>query len=337
MSISSQPEISVNTNPGRRAVSVRKLLEIEGATVFAALILLVAFSSAFAPGFLSPGNLTNVLVQSVFVVILGIGMTFVLVAGGIDLSVGSTMGLAAALTIYSINHAIPVPLAILIGLASGAAVGLFNSYFIMVLKMADFIVTLGTLSLVRGIVELMTANSRLTTQSEAFGFLTGGTILGVPMAVLLAAAVVVGGGLTLAKTAMGRRTYAVGLNAASSYLAGVRVRRVRVGVYVASGTLAALAGILLGSRLSSAHPALGTGYELTAIAAAAIGGTSLAGGRGSVLGTILGALLLGVLQNSLSLLQVNAFWFQIITGLMIVAAVLLDGAIRRMLRARPSQ
>ena len=332
----SQPEVSVAPSPGRRGISLRQVVEIEGATVFAALILLVVISSIFAPRFLTPGNLTNVLVQSVFVVILGIGMTFVLVAGGIDLSVGSTMGLSAALTIYSINHGVPMALALLIGLASGAAVGFFNSYFITALKMADFIVTLGTLSLVRGIVELMTSTSRLDTQSAAFGFLASGTVLGVPTAVLIAAAVVLVGGLTLAKTPMGRAVYAVGLNPASSYLAGVRVQRVRVGVYVASGVLAALAGILLASRLTSAHPALGTGYELTAIAAAAIGGTSLAGGRGSVLGTVFGALLLGVLQNSLSLLQINAFWFQIITGLMIVAAVLLDGAIRRMLRARPS-
>ena len=176
----------------------------------------------------------------------------------------------------------------LIGLAAGAAVGFFNSYFITALKMADFIVTLGTLSLVRGIVELMTAQTRLNTQSEAFGFLASGTVLGVPTAVLIAAAVVIVGGLTLAKTPMGRTIYAVGLNPASSHLAGVRVQRVRVGVYVTSGVLAALAGILLASRLTSAHPALGTGYELMAIAAAAIGGTSLAGGRGSILGTVVG-------------------------------------------------
>jgi ribose transport system permease protein len=337
MATSSQPHIPATIGPGRSAFSRRLLPEIEGATVFAALIILLVISGTFAPDFLTPGNISNVLVQSVFVVILGIGMTFVLIAGGIDLSVGSTMGLSAALTIYCINLGVPVAFALIVGLASGAAVGFFNSYFITVLKMADFIVTLGTLSLVRGVVELMTANSRLNTQSQAFGFLSGGTVLGIPVAVLIAAGVSIVGAITLAKTAMGRRIYAVGLNSASAYLAGVRVRRVRVGVYVTSGVLAALAGILLASRLSSAHPALGTGYELTAIAAAAIGGTSLAGGRGSVLGTVLGALLLGVLQNTLSLLRVNAFWFQIITGLMIVAAVLLDGAIRRLLRARLSQ
>jgi ribose/xylose/arabinose/galactoside ABC-type transport system permease subunit len=304
--------------------------------VYVALAGLLLFNLLFTPNFATVSNLRLQLVQVAPVAIVAIGMALVIATEGIDLSVGSTMGLAAALSIYSVNHGAPVAIAVLIGLAAGAAVGFFNSYFITALKMADFIVTLGTLSLVRGIVELMTAQTRLNTQSEAFGFLASGTVLGVPTAVLIAAAVVIVGGLTLAKTPMGRSIYAVGLNPASSHLAGVRVQRVRVGVYVTSGVLAALAGILLASRLTSAHPALGTGYELMAIAAAAIGGTSLAGGRGSILGTVVGALLLGVLQNSLSLLRINAFWFQIITGLMIVAAVLLDGAIRRMLRTRPS-
>jgi ribose transport system permease protein len=324
----------MTTNTPKRSSFAQQAVAVEGATVLAALIVLVAISAIFAPGFRSAENLTNVLVQSVFVMILGIGMTFVLVGGGIDLSVGSTMGLSGATTIYCLNSGVPFILALLIGLASGAAVGLFNSYFITVLRIADFIVTLGTLSLVRGIVELMTANAPLGTRSEAFSFLTSGSVLGIPAVVLIALAVIALGGLVLAKTPLGRSVYAVGLNPASAYLAGVRVQRVRIGVYVISGVLAALAGILLASRLSSAQPAAGTGYELTAIAAAAVGGTSLAGGRGSVLGTVLGALLLGVLQNSLSLLRVNAFWFQIITGLMIVAAVLLDGAIKRWVKSQ---
>jgi ribose transport system permease protein len=311
-------------------------MAIEGSTVLPVLLILLVGSAIFAPGFMTGENLTNVLVQSVFVIILGIGMTFVLVAGGIDLSVGSAMGLSGALCIYSLNSGIPFVLALLIGLASGALVGLFNSYFITVLRIADFLVTLGTLSLVRGIVELMTANSPLNSQSEAFSLLTSGTVLGIPTAALIAAALILIGGITLAKTPIGRSIYAAGLNPASAYLAGIRVPRVRVVAYVVSGVLAALSGILLASRLASATPAAGTGYELTAIAAAAVGGTSLGGGRGSVVGTVLGALLLGILRNSLSLLRVNSFWFQIITGFMIVAAVVLDGAIKRFVKAHPA-
>lgn len=307
----------------------RRLRILENGTALAALVLLVLFSAITAPEFLSAENITNVLVQSVFILILGIGMTFVLVAGGIDLSVGSTMGLSATLSIWALNHHVATPIAMLIGLGAGLAVGAFNSLFIIKLGMADFIVTLGSLSLVRGVVELMNARIRLTTELPSFRYLSGGFLLGIPVAVLIAAVVSVIGALVLSSTRFGRTIYAVGLNSAAAYLAGVRVQRVRLGVYLISGTLAALSGILLGSRLSSSHPALGTGYELTAIAAAAVGGTSLAGGRGSVLGTVLGALLLCVLQNVLSLLQVNAFWFQIITGVMIIAAVLLDATLKR--------
>lgn len=326
--------MAVTASTRRRPALSSRLLAAEGLTVLVALVVLVVISSVFAPAFLSSGNIRNVLVQSVFVLVLSTGMTFVLVSGGIDLSVGSTMGLSAAVCVYSIEHGVPMLLAVLIGLATGAAVGLLNAFFITVVGLADFIVTLGALSLVRGVVELMTARKPLDTRSHSFADLSHGTVGGIPAPVLIAVVVAVVASALLARTRFGRSTYAVGLNPAAAYLAGVRVRRVRASVYLISGVLAALAGILLASRLSSVDPALGTGYELTAIAAAAIGGTSLAGGRGAVLGTVLGALLLGVLQNSLRLLSVNAFWFQIITGVIIVAAVLLDGVIRRALFSR---
>lgn len=314
--------------------NLRFILRIEGATVFLALALLAIFSSIFAPSFLTAENLSNVLVQSVFVVILGIGMTYVLISGGIDLSVGSTMGLSAALCVFCLNAGVPLPLALLAGLATGAAAGLINAYFIVVLGFADFIATLGTLSLMRGIVELMTASSRLNSQDPGFMALAAGSVWGVPTAVIIAIVVALVAGVILARTTMGRAVYGVGLNPKSSFLAGVLVNRVRLSVFLVSGLCAGLAGILLASRLSSVHPAMGTGYELTAIAAAALGGASLAGGRGSVLGTALGALFLAVLQNTLSLMSVNAFWFQIITGVIIVLAVLLDGGIRRFLSLR---
>lgn len=318
----------------RTDANLRSVLGVEGVTVFLALAILVVFSSIFAPSFLTTENLSNVLVQSVFVVILGIGMTYVLISGGIDLSVGSTMGVAAAICVFCLNTGLPLPVALLAGLGAGALVGLINAYFIVVLGFADFIATLGTLSLMRGVVEVMTASSRLNSQDEGFMALAAGSIGGIPVAVLIALFVAVVAGVILARTTMGRAVYGVGLNAKSSFLAGVLVNRVRVSVFLVSGICAGLAGILLASRLSSVHPAMGTGYELTAIAAAALGGASLAGGRGSVLGTALGAIFLAVLQNTLSLMSVNAFWFQIITGIIIVLAVLLDGGIRRLLRNR---
>ncbi|MBN9345054.1 MAG: ABC transporter permease [Devosia sp.] len=313
---------------------VSDLLNVEGATVFFALAVLVLFSSVFAPSFLTPENISNVLVQSVFVMILGIGMTYVLISGGIDLSVGSAMGLAAAVCVYCINAGLPLPLALLLGLATGAAAGFVNAYLIVCLGFADFIATLGTLSLMRGIVEVMTASTRLNSKDPGFMFLAGGSLGGVPFAVLVALVVAIVAGVILARTTMGRAVYGVGLNPKSSFLAGVLVNRVRFSVFVVSGLCAGLSGILLASRLSSVHPAMGTGYELTAIAAAALGGASLSGGRGSVLGTALGALFLAILQNTLSLMSVNAFWFQIITGVIIVLAVLLDGGVRRFVAQR---
>lgn len=310
------------------------ILAIEGVTVFFALALLVLFSALFVPVFLTVENISNVLVQSVFVMILGVGMTYVLISGGIDLSVGSTMGLAAGVCVLTLNSGVPLPIAILAGLATGAVVGMVNAYFIVNLGFADFIATLGTLSLVRGILELMTSTTRLNTQDPYFLALARGDIYGIPSALLIALVVVTAAGVILARTTMGRVIYGVGLNPRSAFLAGVLVHRVRFAVYVVSGTLAALSGILLASRLSSVHPATGTGFELTAIAAAALGGTSLSGGRGSVLGTVLGALFLAVLQNTLGLMTVNQFWFQIITGVIIVLAVLLDGGVRRFVQSR---
>ena len=314
--------------------SAASLLAIEGVTVLVALALLLTFSSIFAPSFLTVENLTNVMVQSVFVLLLGIGMTYVLISGGIDLSVGSTMGVSAAICVFLLNAGVALPFAILAGLLTGAIVGLINSYFIVVLGFADFIATLGTLSLMRGVVEVMTTNSRLNSQDPGFMALSGSSVVGIPVAVIIAVLVAIVAGVVLARTTIGRAVYGVGLNRRSSFLAGVLVNQVRFSVYIVSGMCAALSGILLASRLSSVHPAMGTGYELTAIAAAALGGTSLSGGRGSVLGTALGALFLAVLQNTLSLMAVNTFWFQIITGVIIVLAVLLDGSLRRLLKSR---
>ena len=314
--------------------SAATLLAIEGVTVLVALALLLTFSSIFAPSFLTVENLTNVMVQSVFVLLLGIGMTYVLISGGIDLSVGSTMGVSAAICVFLLNAGVALPFAILAGLLTGAIVGLINSYFIVVLGFADFIATLGTLSLMRGVVEVMTTNSRLNSQDPGFMALSGSSVVGIPVAVIIALLVAIVAGVVLARTTIGRAVYGVGLNRRSSFLAGVLVNQVRFSVYIVSGMCAALSGILLASRLSSVHPAMGTGYELTAIAAAALGGTSLSGGRGSVLGTALGALFLAVLQNTLSLMAVNTFWFQIITGVIIVLAVLLDGSLRRLLKSR---
>lgn len=297
-------------------------LQREGTVVALVLLALVVYFSVRSDFFLTSGNIQNVLVQSVFVLIVAIGMTFVLISGGIDLSVGSTMGLAAGTSALAMVHGLPVLLALVIGLATGAGIGLVNGILIARAGISDFIVTLAMLGIVRGILQLITAKEPLRDfGSSLFSRLSGSTPFWIPAPVIIALVVVLVAAFLLWNTGFGRRVFAVGMSRNASHIAGVDVSGVRIRVYVLSGVLAGAAGILLSSRLSSVQPELGTGYELTAIAAAVIGGTSLSGGRGRLTGTVAGALLLAVLENGLRLLGVNAYYFTIVTGVIIVLAV----------------
>lgn len=310
---------------------VSKLLAIEGFTVGLVLLALVIALSIASPFFLRPGNIEDVLVQSMFVLIVALGITFVLITGGIDLSVGSVMGLSAGVTVYVLIKGVPVGLAILAGLMTGAVLGLINGLIITRLSISDFIVTLAMLAIARGVLQLITASTPLRgIESDTFDALTDSSVAGIALPVIIAAAIIIVLAILLARTSFGRSVFAIGINPRAAHLSGIDVAQVRLKVYVLSGVLAAASGILLASRLSSVQPALGTNYELTAIAAAVIGGTSLAGGRGTLWGTVVGALLLGVIENGLRLLEVNAFWFTIVTGVIIVLAVIFDQALQRL-------
>lgn len=312
-----------------------RLLAIEGATVALVLVVLVILLSILAPFFLTAGNIENVLVQSIFVLLVALGITFVLITGGIDLSVGSVMGLSAGITVLTLISGFPMIVAVLAGLGTGATVGLINGLIITRLGISDFIVTLAMLEIARGILQLITARTPLRGfESPEFSYLATGSVAGIPIPVIIAAAIVFVLVIVLRRTSFGRSIFAVGINRRAAYLAGIAVDNIRLKVYVLSGLLASVAGILLASRLSSVQPALGMNYELNAIAAAVVGGTSLAGGRGSVWGTVVGALLLAVIQNGLRLLEINAFWFTIITGAIIVIAVVLDRGVQRIVAAR---
>jgi ribose/xylose/arabinose/galactoside ABC-type transport system permease subunit len=309
---------------------VGKLLAIEGLTVGLVLLALVIVLSIASPFFLRPDNIENVLVQSMFVLIVALGITFVLITGGIDLSVGSVMGLSAGVTVYALISSVPVGLAIPAGLLTGAVLGFINGLIITRLGISDFIVTLAMLAIARGVLQLIAASTPLRgIESETFSALTNASVAGIALPVIIAAVIVVILAFVLTNTSFGRSVFAIGINRRAAHLSGIDVAQVRLKVYVLSGLLAAAAGILLASRLSSVQPGLGTNYELTAIAAAVIGGTSLAGGRGTLWGTVIGALILGVLENGLRLLEVSAFWFTIVTGVVIVLAVIFDQALQR--------
>ena len=288
------------------------------------LVLMMATFAAIAPGFLGERNLVNILQQSSINAFVALGMTLVIISGGIDLSVGPTAALAAVLAAGLMSAGMPVPLAILAALLLGALCGAVNGALISFGGLQPFIVTLGTLSTYRALALIVTGGNPILGIPHAMRAIANGTLLGVPTAVILVAVVAILAGVMLRRTPFGEYLLAVGGNEEASHIAGVPIALTKVGAYALSGTMAALAAMILIGRLGAAEPILGNLWELDAIAAAAIGGASLMGGKGSVVGTLLGAVILGVMRNGLTLLNVQAFYQLLATGLIILLAMLLD-------------
>ncbi|WP_235844333.1 ABC transporter permease [Crenobacter intestini] len=290
------------------------------------LIVLCVVLAVMSDNFLTVGNLLNVMRQVSINALIAFGMTFVILSGGIDLSVGAILALSGAVTAGLMASGTDPVLATFAGLACGTLMGAFNGLAITKGRLAPFIVTLATMTIFRGLALVYTGGRPVTGLNSDFFFMLGNGYLGalVPMPVItmfIAFGVL---WFILKRTAFGRHVYAVGGNEEASRISGVRVDRVKIMIYATSGFLAALAGLILTSRLNSAQPTAGTGYELDAIAAVVLGGTSLAGGRGWIVGTLIGALLIGVLNNGLNLLEVSSFYQQVIKGAVILLAVLLD-------------
>jgi ribose transport system permease protein len=302
-----------------------------------ALALMVAALSLASDKFLTVDNGLNVLRQISINLCLSLGMTLIILSGGIDLSVGSVLALCGAVAAGLLKNGIALPRfnvlleftvvgAILAGLLVGVVLGTFNGIMITRLRLPPFVATLGMLSIARGLTMLWTGGFPITGLGASFGFMGTGQWLGVPMPVWISAALVALFVVVLRRTCFGRYVYAVGGNERAALFSGVNVNRIKLLVYTLGGTLSAVAGLLVTSRLDSATPNAGFSYELDSIAAVVIGGTSLSGGRGSVWGTVLGCLIIGVLNNGLVLLEVSPFWQQVIKGGVILAAVALDKA-----------
>ncbi|WP_432719464.1 ribose ABC transporter permease [Jeongeupia wiesaeckerbachi] len=293
-----------------------------------ALVIMAVVLATLSPDFLTVGNLLNVLRQVSINALIAFGMTFVILLAGIDLSVGSVLALSAALMAGLMDGGMNPVAATMVGLIAGAAMGLLNGLIVTKGKVAPFIATLGTMTLYRGWTMVYTNGSPMTGFNSDFIYMLGsGYVFGiVPIPVVITLIVFGALWFVLKKTVFGRHVYAVGGNPEASKLSGVKVDRVQLWVYSLSGLMAALAGAILTSRLNSAQPTAGAGYELDAIAAVVIGGTSLAGGRGWIVGTLIGAVLLGVLNNGLNLLGVSSFYQQVIKGIIILLAVLIDRA-----------
>lgn len=304
-----------------------KLSELSRFGIYIAFAIMCIFFATQNAVFLSPMNIINILRQVSFNAILAMGMTVVIITGGIDLSVGSVLALAAVVAaslVKATSPVLPVFLTVLIALAIGALCGFLSGLVITKGKRPPFIATLVMMTIARGVAQLYTTGRPVTGLQPAFKFIGAEFIFGIPVPIYIMALVTLITYIILSHLRLGRYIYAVGGNEQSARASGIKVDSVKIFAYVFSGTLSALVGVVLAARLNSATPILGQGYELDAIAAAVIGGTSMDGGRGNVIGTIVGALIIGTISNGLDILNVSAYWQQIIKGLIILIAVLLD-------------
>lgn len=293
--------------------------------IFIAFAVISIILSIATPNFFSVQNMIIVLRQISINGILAVGVTFVIIAGGIDLSLGSVValtGVVAALFAHPGEYPLIVPLAVAI--VTGVVIGAINGMTITRGKVAPFIVTLGMMTIARGLA-LVASNGRpVSNLSKSFNFIGGGDLLNIPVPIIIFVVVMVLASVTLKYTKAGRYIYAVGGNENAATASGINVKAVKLFTYVVCSGLAGLAGIILASRITTGQPNAGVAYELDAIAAVVIGGTSLSGGIGSIIGTVLGALIIGVINNGLDLLNITSYYQQIIKGLIIVGAVLID-------------
>lgn len=292
--------------------------------IFAALMLV---TSLLSDSFLTFSNLTNVARQISINALLAFGMTTVILTGGIDLSVGALVALAGVSSVMLDKLGLPFPVTVLGTLLIGAVVGSLNGAFTAYGRVAPFIVTLAAMTILRGLTLTLTNGAPLTGLSDPFSALANTDILGLSAPVWITALALLATWFLLRRTGWGRGVYALGSSENAATFAGLNVTRLKISVYAYTGLLAGLAALLLTSRLNSAQPTAGEGFELDAIAAVVVGGTSLAGGRGSVIGTLLGALIIGVLNNAMNLLNVNPFFQMIVKGAVILGALLLERAI----------
>ena len=296
---------------------------------FAGLLALCIVLWAATPHFLTVSNLLNVLEQTSINAIVAVGMTFVIISGGIDLSVGSVLALSGIALALALEGGVPAPAAIALALATGTACGLVNGVLITFGRLPPFIATLGMMSVARGAALMLAEGRPISGFTEGVRGLATGRVVIVPVPVILTAAVYLVAHFVLARTVFGRASYAIGGNEEAARLSGVHVRFHKTAVYGVAGLTSAVAAILLTERLNSAQPTAGTMYELDAIAATVIGGTSLLGGEGTLVGALIGALIMGVLRNGLNLLNVSSFFQQVVIGAVIIGAVLIDMSLKR--------
>jgi ribose/xylose/arabinose/galactoside ABC-type transport system permease subunit len=301
------------------------------ATILVAFVVLAIFLSATTPGFASTTNGLSILLATSLIAVVAVGETFVVVTGGIDLSIGSIVALTGIITGLALHAGLPVPLAVLLAMVFGGVIGLFNGVAVAYFGMNSFIVTLAMLAMARGLAFIVASGNTVFGFPQPFDDLGGSNFGPVPIAAIISLGIVALGAFALSRTVFGSNVYAVGGNREAARLAGIPVRQTLLAAYIVSGVLAGVGGVILTGRLDSAQPIAATGLELNAIAAVVIGGASLFGGKGNIGGTLLGVLIIGLINNGLTLNNVQPFWVQFIQGAVIFVAALADsiGARRR--------
>lgn len=311
-----------------RGASLQRLLAL------GALVILLVFFSAIAESFRTTENFISILVAAAVNGVLAMGVTFVIITGGIDLSIGTAMTFCSVVMgIVVTNMGFPLPVGLAAAVAAGALVGVINGSLVAKAKLPPFIATLGMLFVTRGMAQVLSDVKPIYFDSTPifYDIFMGKPILGIPNIVFIMFGVAIIASLVLTRTSLGRYTFAIGSNEEATRLSGVNVDAWKIAIYAVCGLFVGLAGILIAARMTSAQPSVGMGYELDAIAAAVIGGASLSGGEGSILGTIIGALLISTLAIGLSIVGVPDQWKMVITGLVVIGAVWLDILRRRSL------
>jgi len=307
----------------KKTIDYKQLLKNNGILIVFLLICVVL--SFLSPYFFTTNNILNIIRQTSIYGIIAVGMTFVILTGGIDLSVGSILALSGAIAAGMMKNQGSAPLvAALVAILVGAGIGLINGLLVTVGKIAPFVVTLGMVTIARGLTLIYTKGYPISGFSPEFRYLGGGYILGIPVPVIVFIAMVALAWFILNHTRLGRYTYAIGGNEETVKLSGINVKFYKSMVYVIVGIMSSLSALILSARLNSAEAVAGQGYELDVIAAVVIGGTSLSGGRGSIIGTLIGALLIGTINNGMNLLGISPYFQQVVKGALIIGAVILD-------------
>jgi ribose transport system permease protein len=324
-------ESSTNQSSGNLRAGLGRFIQRQESSIIIMLILYMGAVTLVNPTFSSSGNLFNVLRSAGFPLITVVGMTFILITGGLDLSVGSVLALGGVITGLACRAGLPVPVAILLGLGMGILIGFLNGFIIVKSGIPPLIVTLGMQYAAKGLVQVLTKGVPIYPLPAGIKAIERFRFLGLPAVVLFALLTAIVGHIILSSTEFGRSIYALGGNREAARISGIRTKRTELLVYTITGALAALAGIFMTARLGSAEAAAGSGYELTVICAAIIGGTSTFGGTGSILGSVLGAFFMEVLTNSLTLMRISVYWQNLVVGTILILAVLLDQYKRRII------